>query len=184
MSLEKDLEKLEERYYGEMEEDRSALIAELIPMHKADLEANNREFGGFSSAVIDRFGGAFIPYIFWTELEEFALDNERRVNLFETISAFTNSGFEEIEVKKMKSLLITYFTMEKEFELNKLFSLVIDKAHPSVGEHFHKWLDFVEKNKSSVEMYIEKFNLLKGLYPDFDLLATPVTKLREKLTVS
>ena len=184
MSLEKDLDKLEEKYYDEWEEERAPLVAELATLHKADLEKNDNQFTDFSKLVIDRFGGAFIPYVFWTELQEFAKDNERRVNLFETVKAFTESGFEEEEVKKMKPLLITYFTMEKEFEIDKLFTLVINKAHPSVGEYFTKWLNFVEKNKSSVEMYVEKFNLLKGFYPDFNLLATPVTKLKEKLAVS
>lgn len=184
MSLEKDLDTLEDKYYGEFEEDRTAIVAELSALHKADLEANDRVFSDFSRTVITRFGGAFIPYIFWTELQEFAKDNSRRGNLMDTIRAFTESGFEEIEVKKMKPLLITYFTMEKEFEIDKLFTLVINKSHPSVGEYFQKWLNFVEKNKSSVEMYVEKFNLLKGMYPDFGLLATPVTKLKEKLAVS
>lgn len=184
MSLQEDFEALEEKYYGEWEEAREPLIEALSPLYRADLEANDRQYSDFSREVINYFGGAFIPYIFWTELDAFSRDNERRVNLFAIIEAFINSDFEETERKQMKPLVITYFTMEKEFEMDKLFATVIKGTHPDVESYFQKLFDFVDKNKTSVEMYIEKFNLLQGIYPDFGLLRLPVTKLKEKLAVS
>ena len=80
-----------------------------------------------------------------------------------------------------RPLLITYFAMEREFEVNKLITLVVEKAHPSVIEYFKKVQNFVLKNKTSVDMYIEKFNMLKDYAPNFEMLRMPVSKLKEAI---
>lgn len=181
MSLATTLAQLEERYYDELDEDRDAVIAELAVMHKAALQQGLPEFRAFAAEAMSVCGGVYIPYIMWVELAQFVGDQGNRAQMFEIVEAFVNSGFEEEERKKMKSLLITYFAIEREFEVNKILALIIDKAHPSVQEFFRKVQTFVAKNKTSVDMYIEKFQMLKNNYPDFELLSLPLIKLKEQL---
>jgi hypothetical protein len=181
MSLAKTLAQLEERYYDELEEDRDAVIQELAVLHQAALKAGISEFRAFAAEAKSVCGGVYIPYIMWVELAHFIGDQGNREQMFGIVEAFVNSDFEEEERKKMKSLLITYIAIEREFEVNKIFTLIVDKAHPSVQEFFRKVQTFVAKNKTSVDMYIEKFNMLKHNYPDFELLALPLIKLKEQL---
>ncbi|MEM9986542.1 MAG: hypothetical protein AAF804_15730, partial [Bacteroidota bacterium] len=94
---------------------------------------------------------------------------------------FCESNFDDDEQKKLKPLLVVYFAKEKEFESGKVKTLYLDKAHPEVKEYYMRVLNFTQKNQKSTEMYIEKFDLLKGLFPDFHLLGLPITQLREKL---
>lgn len=181
MSLEKTLEALEDRYYNELEEDRDAVIEELSPLHQAALEKGIKEFRKFAAAAMNICGGVYIPYLMWVELATFMEKQTNREHIFTLLQAFVDSGFEEDERKKMKSLLITYFAIEREFEVNKIITLIVEKAHPSVQEFFRKVQNFVAKNKTSVDMYIEKFQMLKDSYPDFDLLSLPLIKLKEHL---
>ena len=126
-------------------------------------------------------GGVYIPYVMWAELAQFIEHHNNREQLFGIMQAFVDSGFEEEERKKMKSMLITYFAIEREFEVNKILTLIVEKSHPSVVEYFKKVQTFVLKNKTSVDMYIEKFQMLKDGFPDFELLALPLIKLKEQL---
>jgi hypothetical protein len=181
MSLAKTLEALEERYYDELEENRDAVIEELAPLHEAALKKGIEEFRKFSAEAVQICGGVYIPYVMWVELGQFIVHQNNRTQLFALIEAFVNSGFEEEERKKMKSLLITYFAIEREFEVNKILTLIVDKAHPAVQEFFRKVQNFVAKNKTSVDMYIEKFQMLKDNYPNFDHMSLPLIKLKEQL---
>ena len=179
MDLVKELDKLEEKYYGEWEEDRDKLAAALKPLHEeADADSETRT--AFALRTINRFGGAFIPYLFWKSLTRFVDEpSEERPLIHEIIKSFADSNFEEEEQQKMKSMLVTYFSKEKPFELNKLESLYLVKMHPDVQEYFHRLRDFTERNASSTEMYQEKFALVKHIYPDFKILSQPITQLRE-----
>lgn len=181
MSLAKTLAQLEERYYDELEEDRDAVVAELAVMHQEALSKGIAEFRKFSAEAMEVCGGVYIPYIMWVELSQFIGDNSNRQHLFGIIEAFVNSGFEEEEKKKMKSLIITYFAIEREFEVNKILTLIVEKAHPAVQEFFKKAQTFVAKNKTSVDMYIEKFQMLKSGFPNFELLSLPLIKLKEQI---
>lgn len=179
MDLVKELDKLEEQFYGEWEEDRVKLVAALKPMHEeadADIETRN----AFMLRTMNRFGGSFIPYLFWKSLTRFVDDQaEERPYIQEIIKSFADLNFEEEEQQKMKSLLVTYFSMEKDFELNKVESLYLSKKHPSVQDYFRHLRDFTARNTSSTEMYQEKFSLVKHIYPDFKVLSQPITQLRE-----
>ncbi len=179
MSLEKTLESIEERYYGDLEEDRNAVLPEFEALHNAALSKGIEEFRAFSDLAKLTCGGLYLPYIMWVELGEYVDHHNNRERIFDLISTFVNSAFEEEERIKMKSLLITYFAMEREFEVNKLITLVVEKAHPSVIEYFRKVQNFVLKNKTSVDMYIEKFQMLKDYAPNFEMLRMPVSKLKE-----
>ena len=183
MSLAKTLEKLEDRYYGELEQQRDEVIAELMPLHTAALEKGMADFRKFAEEVKDVCGGIYVPYIMWVELANYMGDNESRDHIYALVGTFANSGFEEPELKKMKSLLITYFALEREFEVNKIMTLIVEKAHPEVQEYFRKVQNFVAKNRTSVDMYIEKFQMLKDRNPDFELMRKPVIKLKEQLGV-
>ncbi len=175
-----ELEKLEDKFFGDWEEEKAPLIKELKVLHT---EAGEDEdgFNRFLVQSAERFGGTYIPYLFWDKLSYFDENPDERIYLHELLRAFSVSNFEEEEQKLMKPLLVTYFSKEKDFEINKLKAKVIEKAHPEVKEYFQKLLSFVEKNKNATEMYREKFDMLKEFYPDFELLNLPITQLKEKL---
>jgi len=181
MSLAETLDALDEKYYSDSDEERDAVIEALTEMHETSLGEGMDEFRQFSDEAMSRCGGVYIPYLMWSEMANYLEDNDQRDHLFKLIQAFSDSDFEEPETKKMKTLLITYFAVEKEFEINKVVSLIVDKAHPSVQEFFRKVLNFVEKNKTSVDMYVEKFNMLKEYAPNFDLMRLPISRLKEQL---
>ena len=174
-------EKLEEKFYGELEENKEAIIKELEEPLEAAMTAGGDTYRDFANDAKDKLGGLLIPHLFWAELKIFVEEPEHRPHIFEMIQAFTVSNFEEEEMKKIKPLLITYFSIEKEFEINKIQNLIVDKAHPGVQDYFGKLISFVKKNQSSVKMYIEKFDMLKDKSPDFELLRLPVIKLKERL---
>ncbi|MCI4666810.1 MAG: hypothetical protein MRZ79_01520 [Bacteroidia bacterium] len=175
-----ELEKLEDLFYGEWEENKEPLIAKLKEIHSVVGEDKD-QFNRFLVQTAERFGGTYIPYLFWDKLSYFFDTPEERIYLQELLRAFSISDFEDVEQKLMKPLLVTYFSKEKDFELNKLKAKVIEKAHPEVKEYFVKLMNFVEKNAKATGMYAEKFDMLKAYHPDFELLNLPITQLREKL---
>lgn len=181
MSLKETLNALEEKFYGEAEEDRSAVLPELEKLYDEARAAGADAAAEFEAEVGDKMGGVFLPYIFWVKLSDFEADNSKRQGILDCLRVWSDSSFEEEEQKKMKPLLIAYFAMEKEFEIDRLKTLVIEPAHPAVQEWFDNIMTFRERNQTSAEMYIEKFELLKGSKPDFELFRLPVMKLREQL---
>lgn len=181
MSLVETLEALDEKYYDDPDTHREAAIETLTELHEQSLMEGMESFRSFAEEAMTHCGGVYIPYIMWTELANFIEDPEERSHIFATIQAFVNSDFELPERKRMKSLLITYFAMEREFEVNKVLTLIVEKAHPEVQEFFRKVQNFVGKNKTSVGMYVDKFNMLKEYAPNFELLRMPVSKLKEHL---
>lgn len=180
MDLAKELDKLEDSYYGEWEENKEPLVAALKELH---LVARKDEsgFNRFLVLTADRFGGAYIPYLFWDKLSDFLSVPEERTFLQQLLKAFVNSGFDEVTQKMMKPLVVVYLAKEKRFELDKIRAIHIDKAHPEVREYFQKLSSFVEKNQKSTEMYCEKFAMLTNIHPDFKLLSMPITQLKERM---
>lgn len=179
MDLVKQLDALEAQFYGEWEEERAPLVAAIQPLHvESEFDEDSRN--AFTLRVMNRFGGAYIPYLFWRSLGRFMDDaNSERGYIQEILKAFALSNFEEVEQQKMKSLLVTYFSLEKGFELNKIEAKYLTKVHPDVTAYFSHLREFTEKNTSSTEMYQEKFELVKEVFPDFDILSRPITQLRE-----
>ena len=184
MSLEEIIEQIEGQFFGELEEDRDAVIPTLIDLHHQVISKGEESEKEFGNLISSRMGGIFIPYLFWRSLSRFLDNPEARDSMFNLASEFAHSSFDEVEQKKMKPLFITYFAVEKEFELDKIQNLVVEKAHPTVQEYFKKLFEFVKNNKNSVSMYEEKFNLLRNTQPDFELLRMPVSKLKEKLEIA
>lgn len=180
MDIVKELEKLEDKYYGEWEEDKAPLIVELTELHKSVGEDED-SFNRFLVQCAERFGGSYIPYLFWDKLSYFIDTPEERYYIQELIKAFINSNFDDDEQRMLKPLLVTYFAKEKVFEINKLRAILIDKAHPDVREYFMNLLNFIEKNAKATEMYCEKFQILRTVHPDFSLLRMPISELREKI---
>ncbi|MEL6673669.1 MAG: hypothetical protein AAFR61_15800 [Bacteroidota bacterium] len=178
MDIVKELEKLEDKFYGEWEEQRGPLVEALTSLHQ---EAGKDEdtFNRFLVQCSDRFGGVYIPYLFWHKLGHFLRVPQERHYLHQLVKTFVDSNFDDEEQKKMKLLLVTYFSQEKPFELDKLRAQIIDKSHPSVKEYFENLLIFVEKNAKATGMYAEKFKLLSNQHPDFATLSLPITQLRE-----
>lgn len=180
MDFVKQLQKLEDQFYGDWEEDREKLIAGLTDLHLQAAESYD-SFNRFLVQSADMFGGIYIPYLFWDKLALFLEAEEQRTYLQDLMVKFSNSNFEEEEQAKMKLMLVVYFAREKEFEINKIRAKIIDKAHPAVKEYYQKLLSFTEKNQKATDMYCEKFDLLKDIHPDFELLGLPITQLKEKL---
>lgn len=181
MDIIQELEQIEDKYYGEWNEDKATLISEMMALHKREWADTDR-FNRFLVQASDRFGGAYIPYLFWAKLSTFVGDEpDDRFYIQQLIQSFVDSNFDEEEQRIMKPLVVTYLSQEKEFELNKVWTKIIDNAHPSVKEFFQKLLSFTQKNQKSTEMYTEKFMMLKDMHPNFDLLGLPITQLREQV---
>ncbi len=180
MDIPKLLDELEDKYgMEEQEEHKEDLIAELYDLHM-QTASNEDLLNRFTVLCSERFGGIYIPYLFWVKLSDYYEYELDRGYLFTLLKAFANSNFGEDEQKLMKPLIIIYFAKEKEFEINKFFTLHTDDIHPSVKEYFQKLLHFVEKNKKSTDMYCEKFEILRNVQPDFDLMNTPLSELKEQ----
>jgi hypothetical protein len=177
MDIAPKLDQLEEKFAGEWSENRETIIKYMTPLHKKMLEESSETFHRFVTEVGPRFGGVYIPFLFWSLLSRFYEDPDERIYVQKMIEYFANSDFEEEDQRKMKSMLIVYFKLEKEFELDKLIALVLGKSHLSVQEYFQKLLSFVDKNQSATQMYCEKFDLLRFKFPDFELMAKPLTQL-------
>ena len=70
MDFAKTFDKLESKYYGEWEEDRATLVKNLNEI-RDELESSPEQLTEFYFRVINYFGGAYIPYVFWTKLSRF-----------------------------------------------------------------------------------------------------------------
>lgn len=181
MELIEYLKQLDEKYYNEQDEEHEFAIKELMKVYKSVM--NDPELlQAFTEEAPYLCGGAFIPYLFWLTLAKFSQNSEEfRPQIIELIKAFCKSDFNDQDVTSLKPLLITYFVLERPFEIEKLKVFVIQKSHPKVIQYFQKILTFVEKNKDSVKTYVEKFNLVKHLAPNFELFSKPIAHVREEL---
>lgn len=182
MDLIQQLTSLEDKYIDIIDDEREAAIAEIAALHQSVIEETPEELDRFMMLSADVLGGIYLPYLFWYKLGEYYDgDEDARIYLQELIKIFSESSFEEAEQKKIKSLLLAYFSKEKEFEIDKIRTLIIDKSHTTIKEYFYKLFNFVEKNKSATTMYCDKFTMLKDYQPNFELLAMPISKLKEIL---
>ena len=181
MELIEYLKKLDEKYYNEQNESKQFAVKELKKVYKSVLNDEDL-LQIFMEEAPYVCGGTFIPFLFWITLQKFTENPDNaRPQIFELIKAFCNSDFNEADAHELKPLIITYFAMEKRFEIDKLKTFIIDKAHPDVKTYFNKLLSFVDKNKDSVKTYIEKFQLIKHHTPDFELLNLPITRLKQTI---
>ncbi len=181
MNIIERIDALEDKYPDlEIEGAKPALIKELLLLHQDAMEDGDN-LNRFTVQAAERFGGAYIPYLFWDRLALFYDDPFERDYLFQLVNSFAVSNFEEDEQRLMKPLLITYFAVEKEFERDKIIAQIAAKAHPEVREYLEKLFTFVEKNQRSTDMYREKFELLRNVMPDFNLFQLPITQLRDQL---
>lgn len=161
-------------------EDREAALEQLKALHIAQLR-NPESLEEFRTLALNGCGGIYIPYLFWIDLTGFFAHKVPSQRLFEILKAFSESTFEDTEKAKMKSLLMTYFGAEKEFEIDRIRTFIIHKSHPKVQEYLNKILNFVLKNNRSIEVYHQKFRLLSSFYPDFTLLNMPLSQIQETI---
>lgn len=181
MDIATSLNALEDKYtIDQIEEEKEALIEELLGLH-LDSMADRDSLNRFTVQAAERFGGIYIPYLFWVKLADFMDNPLERAYIYHLLETFANSDFGEDEQKLLKPLIIAYFAKEKSFEISKLRTKVFEKSHPTVAEYYESLITFVEKNAKSTEMYCEKFDLLKNLTPNFELMGLPITQLREEL---
>ncbi len=180
MDIQKELDKLEDSFkMEEWEEKKEEIVAALYKLHM-EAASNEEVLNKFTVLSAERFGGIYIPYLFWVKLADFMEYELDRSYLYNLLQAFSNSDFGEDEQRLLKPLVIVYFTKEKEFEINKFFTLAMEDVHPSVKEYFQKLFKFRERNAKSTQMYCDKFEILRDLQPDFALFNTPLSELKEK----
>ncbi|MEM9984691.1 MAG: hypothetical protein AAF804_06295, partial [Bacteroidota bacterium] len=84
MDIVKELEQLEDKFYGEWEEDKTQLLTGMENIHRSvweDRESLNR----FLVQSAERFGGSYIPHLFWNKLSDFLDTPEERAYIQELI---------------------------------------------------------------------------------------------------
>lgn len=178
MELEEYLQEINRKYYEEQEESYTFAIEALKQVH-VSVADDPEMYEEFREIALYNCGGAYLPFLFWSELSVYCDSRENRLILFQLLKAFADSDFSDEMIKDMKPLIITYIAMETEFEIDRLKAQIIDKAHPNVQSYFKKYLTFVEKNKDSVGTYTKKFNLIRKQFPDFELLSKPLSRVYE-----
>lgn len=182
MNISEELNKIEDQYADTLDEQREEAVEVIRALQDKLTEESPEDIDRFLLFSADTLGGIYLPYVFWYKLGEFYEGNaEARLFLQELIRIFSESSFEEAEQKKIKSLLVAYLAREREFEIDKIRTLIVDKAHPAVKDYFYKLFQFVQKNKNATTMYCDKFEILKEYQPNFELLSLPLSRLREIL---
>lgn len=174
------LETIDAAYYNQDEEDAAPAIEALDELHR-EVWGQADEARKFRLAALRVAGGAYLPNIFWAELAAHMRNEGNREMIVEIMQAVADSNFDEAMLNNLKPLLVVYLSREKQFELDKLWSFVIEKTYPRVKEYFDKLLLFVTKNQHSVATYQRKFDMLRDSFPDFERYSHPLTRLEEEL---
>lgn len=173
------LEAIEDAYY-ENDENAEQAIAELKALHQS-LVSDPKAHAIFLRSAAGVCGGCYLPYLMWVALAQYTQDEAHRELIFHLMESFTNSDFSEELQQQLKPLVVVYFYKEKSFELDKLHSKVINRAHPDVVAYFDTMKTFLEKNSKAVEAYRKKFGMLMSSFPDFERFDLPVSQLEEEL---
>lgn len=171
-----------EQIYFEHDEDRRIAIDAFRELHQQVLADNDlRE--EFEYQVLTKAGGEYIPHVFWLALGQFLRTKqaEGRKQLFECLEALVESNFSDDLKGELKPLLVVYLANEKQFELDRVMSRIVEPAHPAIKEYVEKLVAFVPKNQHSVQTYKQKFDLLRDSFPDFERFALPLPRLQEEL---
>ncbi len=177
--LEESLDQIEAQYAES--EDADAAIESLSALHRSLLD-DPELLETFRLNALTACSGHYLPHLLWVALSQFDTEPEaQRKKIFEVCKALADSDFDDRLQAAMKPLMVVYFSKEKEFEIDRVHSRVVDGSHPKVKEWFDKSIGFVQKNSHSAQAYVHKFNLLKGRFPDFDRFNMPVARLEEEL---
>ncbi len=177
--LEEALDAIEAQYAET--EDVDAAIEALATLHRTLLD-DPELLETFRLNALTACNGHYLPHLLWVALGQFDTDAEvQRKKIFEVCQALADSDFDERLQGAIKPLMVVYFSKEKEFEIDRVHSRVVDGAHPKVKEWFDKAISFVQRNSHAAQAYVHKFNLLKDRFPDFDRFNMPVARLEEEL---
>lgn len=179
MNLIEQLDEIDATYRESEDQKRPYVIESLSNLHISLLRSNNyQEFLQNSANICD---GIYIPYLFWSELVKFLDNPTESQNLFYLIKCFSTSAFEEEEQNKMRPLLCIYFTKERPFAVDKIRAQIIDKAHPEIRYYLRTILNFVAEKPKAIDAFVEKLNLLKRFFPNFEIFNLAVDQLKEHL---
>jgi len=183
MNLELELQNIYDKYLASEGEDKAGAIQALKMIHVPLLRGNPEVLSEFIFDAIRICGGTYIPFIFWMELIKLLEGRPDRELIYEIIQEFVNSDFDETECVRMKPLLIIYFTVETQFQVDKIKAYIVAKSHPSVIQYFQQYVyRAIEKTPKVVEAYRQKLWRLKGYYPNFEMLDMPTSLLEQKLS--
>jgi hypothetical protein len=181
MTFESKLAPIEKAYQDADGENRGETALALVALHKDLLRNGKDELPAFAKAACVACGGIYIPYLFWIALEGFLKDRVDRTEVQALLKAFAEGNFEQEDQALMKPLIVVYFSKEKEFELDRVRARLVEPAHPSVKEYLTKLLAFPGVNKAATKTFREKFALIGGYFPNFDLYNQTVGDIEERL---
>ncbi len=180
MDIKSQLEELDKLYYeheGEIFEDVVASMRHLHGEAMQDPEA----YTEFVQEAPNVCGGAYIPHLFWIELSRLGTEQENIDEMQRLLIAFTESDFEGPVMTQMKPLVAVFGAKASDFEVNRMKSKVVAKAHPSVKEWFEKHLHFETTSPGALKAYEQKFDLLKHYFPNYQLFELPLDEIEAQL---
>ena len=180
MDIKGQLEELDKLYYEHEGEIYDDVVASMRHLH-AEAMQDPDTFVEFLQDVPHVCGGAYIPHLYWIELSRMGTEHEDKDEMQRLLIAFTESDFEGKLLTQMKPLVAIFGSQASDFEVNRMQSKVLTKAHPSVKEWFKKHLHFETTSPGALKAYEEKFKLLKHYFPNFPLFELPLDEIHEQL---
>lgn len=180
MSLQAQLDELNNAFYEADGENREEIIAQVRSLHVSAIKQPEL-LSEFKEAAPTVAGGVYIPYLAWMELAAIIDGRGDRVYWLKLMQALADSDFEADTLRQIKPLLVIYYRKERDFERAKMESQIVNNAHPQVREFFHKMRGFADLNPNAANAYHEKFMLLKPFFPNFQLFELPVQELEAHL---
>ncbi|MEN3041512.1 MAG: hypothetical protein ABDH66_08260 [Bacteroidia bacterium] len=157
------------------------LVAQLEALHE-EVSADDQVRMDFEREVLKVADGVYLPHIFWIYLGGFLDDKDAYRPFLEYIlqvySQLPPSAFVD---KRMRPLLYVYFTEEAPFYLDKLEAYLKRYARPDKYALISDVRAYIQRNPNTVGVFRQKFALLKGYMPNFEMLSMPLPHLRASL---
>ncbi|MCX8112071.1 MAG: hypothetical protein N3E49_02575 [Bacteroidia bacterium] len=157
------------------------LIARLEALHE-EVSGDENARLEFEREVLKVADGLYLPHIFWIYLGAFLEDKETYRPFIEYIlqvyAQLPPSPFLE---KRMRPLLCVYFTEEAPFHIHKLEASLKRYARPEKQTLFSDIQNFIKRNPTTVQIFRQKFSLLKQYLPNFEMFSMALPQLRAAL---
>ncbi len=183
--IDENLDKIENFYREDEETRKQQTIEAFKKLHKALYELKEKYpdvYDYFLRTASEYAGGIYIPYLFWDPLFRFIHNDESaRATLQYLIDAFATGDFEEEEQQLMKPLLSIYFYYERTFEKERFKATYYKQYHRDVQNYLDELMEFGQKNKRSIAIYVKKFKLVGNQFPDFELFSLPLDEIQSQM---
>ncbi|MCS6896014.1 MAG: hypothetical protein NZZ60_07730 [Bacteroidia bacterium] len=157
------------------------LVAQLEALHE-EVSADEQSRMDFEREVLQVADGVYLPHIFWIYLGAFLDDKDTYrpflEYVFQVYSQLPPSPFVD---KRMRLLLYVYLTEESAFYLDKLEAYLKKYARPDKYSLINDIRSYIQKNPNTVGVFRQKFALLKGYMPNFEMLSMALPHLRASI---